>query len=801
MPVRASRAGSPVSSTRPGTAAARAAGPERPSAGGPDRRERARRDHEPLIPGGRLGGIPAGAEAQRPAGVEVGRRRVGAHPQRDAAERAREVAAAPAHATVARHVRDGHARARDLADPDGAPLALGARGALGERRAQDLQPERTAAQRARGASTRPSAPTSTGGLCSPPALRRTSVGRRTVSSAASRRSSRTVEVRCARHSSHAVRPSSHEPIHARGEPSNALEARKPGRPSKRPDDSKPFGPPTSSSIGAVLGARVDGPPAVGLPRPRGRRRDPALDPALAVLAVAHQLGARRPAARVAPERVVARRALEQVRQAGRVAGPGPRARARRARAGAAPRAPARRGCAARGSLPAPSGTPSGVTTRAIRTRSERTPFRPSSSRFQPGSDAEGAARHLDRRHLRAPVGVRQQLDRVDVGRPLEAHLDPVARLLERAVGLPVRRGVAVEGGERPPLGELRVGGRERHPQVARAVVRRHGLPVAAARREQVEHRGVGRERVVGGQRPAVVLRHPRGGEHAPAVGVGDHDLARAAHLRGILVAGVGDPPGRQRPKAARPASASAAAVDDRGALRRPRSAHHRPRAGRDPRRARAAARAPPPASPPRAARAHRAPGGVGLAELVEHVGGVGGRRRAAPGAVVVRPRPRPSAPTAGRAAARPGRAPRAAAARARRPSTGGRRRAGRRTAPRSGRPPAASRARAGSRRRSRPSRSPRRAGRGARPRGRRRRPSRRRGRPRPATPPGRGPRSAASRAPGRARAASTRSPRAPRGRPPPGPAAPGRERAARAPRGAARPPRPASASASSGPAL
>ena len=35
--------------------------------------------------------------------------------------------------------------------------------------------------------------------------------------------------------------------------------------------------------------------------------------------------------------------------------------------------------------PGPSGTPSGATTRAIRTRSERTPFSPSSSRFQPCS--------------------------------------------------------------------------------------------------------------------------------------------------------------------------------------------------------------------------------------------------------------------------------------------------------------------------------------------------------------------------------------------------------------------------------
>ena len=66
---------------------------------------------------------------------------------------------------------------------------------------------------------------------------RTSVGRRTSARGGAIRSDRSETARGARQRTHAVRPSSHEPIHGRAVPSNALEARNPGRPSKRPEDS------------------------------------------------------------------------------------------------------------------------------------------------------------------------------------------------------------------------------------------------------------------------------------------------------------------------------------------------------------------------------------------------------------------------------------------------------------------------------------------------------------------------------------------------------------------------------------
>ena len=210
----------------------------------------------------------------------------------------------------------------------------------------------------------------------------------------------------------------------------------------------------------------------------------------------------------------------------------------------------------------------------------------------------------------------------------------MTRLLERAIALPVRGGVTVERRERPPLGKLRVGGRERRPQVARALVRRDGLPVAAAPGERLEHGGVGRERVVGSQRPAVVLRHPRSREHAPAVGVGDHDLAGPAHIARGRVAGVGHPAVGQRAERGQPRERVRAAVHDRRALVG-LQAHHRPRARPVP--GPHARQLAPGAERARGARltAHGAPALVGRAELVEHVGGVGRGRGAAARAVVV----------------------------------------------------------------------------------------------------------------------------------------------------------------------
>ena len=261
-----------------------------------------------------------------------------------------------------------------------------------------------------GSSTRPSAATGSAGVAlaagAKPHERRPAHGlaRRLEAQLAHRRAPRRrpLEPR-------AVRPSSHEPIHGRGERSNARDARNPGRPWKRPDDSNvapPRARPASASI-ALSGARGS-----TVPQPsashvaRGGRRD-----------LRARSRARRPGGR-------GRARLPRCRAAGRAGtgrrpwcartgtsgrwrrGRGPRAPARRAPAAAAPRAPARPGCAARGSRPRPPGTSSGAidagdphAQRAHAAQAELEPVPALAHR-------ERAAGDLDRGDLRAPVGVR-----------------------------------------------------------------------------------------------------------------------------------------------------------------------------------------------------------------------------------------------------------------------------------------------------------------------------------------------------------------------------------------------------------
>ena len=517
-------------------------------------------------------GRPASRSARLPAGRSSSVLR---------AEPALEVAAAALQHAGARHLDARHALPDQLADADRAPPALGSRRPARERRAQDLQPEAGAAGGSRqhdgAVGRRPAAAASR----ARPSAAAPASGAAPARARAIRRSVRSVTGAGVVHDSHAVRPSSHEPTHGCAVPSNALDARKPGRPWKRPEDSssgpgrrrrrrRPPRPQARDRVDLrVARAGRHRRPAVGEPAARGGRGEHALQAGLAVEPVAHEVGARRAAPRVAPERVVARRALEQVGQPGGAqVAPRQRLLGQHGRAQRLAHEQARDPDLA--DAAADRDRPCGARRAAIRTRSERTPRRRDPQVVEALPHRVRAPGDLDRGHLAAAVGVGHQVQRRDVARLVEADLDPVARLLQRAIGLPVRVGVAVEGGERAPLGELRIGGRGRRAQVRGAVVARHRLGVGAGARERVDDRGVRRERVVGGQRRPLVLGHPRGGLDAPAVGVGDHDLAAgrdAPQLVGRQVAGVGQQPDvRQRAHRGQAGEAAGRAVDHRRRL-------------------------------------------------------------------------------------------------------------------------------------------------------------------------------------------------------------------------------------------
>ena len=180
------------------------------------------------------------------------------------------------------------------------------------------------------------------------------------------------------HSIHTRRPACQEPIQGRGVPSKALDARYPGRPWKRADELKRARE-ADERVERRVGRRGrGGDPAVQAPVASDRRREDALQAALAVPAVAHEHAGRGPVPGIAAERVVARRALEDVRSARRRSRA---ARARRSPAAAAPRSPARRGSSAPGCRAVIVGPGSCSTT--IRTASEGTPRSLTGSRFQP----------------------------------------------------------------------------------------------------------------------------------------------------------------------------------------------------------------------------------------------------------------------------------------------------------------------------------------------------------------------------------------------------------------------------------
>ena len=713
------RAAVPASTTRPGRAAGRAPAAERrrsrygaSTSGSSSSRILTRGQRERL----------AAADPQRTPGVEVldASRRT-----RTASGMPRTRAATRMHWRVsdARYRTRGHAGAADLGDPDRPPLAHRARRAGRERRAQDLQPEPLRRHRAREPRRRRPKPRRRGSDVLPSATSRTCVGRRTPGRRVERQPpDRDRPRRRPLQPGAAGRPATSRST-AVSVPSNALrgpelraalEARR-----RTSNDAADAGEPVERRIRRVGARRSPSRRratlrAAGGAKTRSRPRSPSSRSRTSMAPAEPRRGSRRNGSSPV---VRWNRYVSPVRDRSRPAS------ARSASTGARSASSARhaRDLAARGCRPPrPSGRRAWCTA-AIRTLSVRTPRRPTRSRFQPGLDGEAPALDLDRGHRPAAVVVREQVDRIDVARRVERH--------RRA------RGGRASARGRPASAWP---GRRRAPRTA-AAPGTAGSPATKARGHAVipsktatvcaslprsangfEHRRVDGRLLGRGQHRPGVLRQPRDDEHPPPVGVGDHDLRRARDRGG----GRGRPRRRSVREVAegrQPGDALGGAVDHHARLGAARDERGRARAG-GPRPAPRAARRGAPSVPAARGDSRRAPHSASArAELVEHVGRLGGGRGAAAGAVVVGARPRPSARPAGRAAARAVRAPRGAAGRARRRSTAGRWRAGRRSRRRCGRPPGAPRAPAGSGRSSRPSRSTRRAGRAGRRPARRRR--------------------------------------------------------------------------------
>ena len=210
------------------------------------------------------------------------------------------------------------------------------------------------------------------------------------------------------------------------------------------------GEPVELGVGDVVGHAG---PAVDRPRTGGRRREHALEAQLRVAAVAHERRARRAVLARAPERIVARGALEQVREVlPREVGAGQRAlgqHGRPQRLGRLHVGDLQLADAGGGRVQAFGHDPDAQPVDAHQPDRQRVPARAHRIR-RPVDD--------DRRDPRPAVVVREQLQVADVAPPVEDDLEHVPVARQRAVGLPVRRLVAVERRERPVLGELREAG-------------------------------------------------------------------------------------------------------------------------------------------------------------------------------------------------------------------------------------------------------------------------------------------------------------------------------------------------------
>ena len=174
------------------------------------------------------------------------------------------------------------AGAADLRDPDRAALTVRAGGPGRERRADDLEPERAPAHAARGSVTRPSRSDARDGAAAPRHRRpHADLPRRahprhrpSVSVCTHLR-----RVASSTPATPVARPC-HEPIHGRGVPSNALDARHAGGPGSAPTTRMPPSTPTSPSSAAVRRVRRDARPSRRRFQARGRgRREDALQAA------------------------------------------------------------------------------------------------------------------------------------------------------------------------------------------------------------------------------------------------------------------------------------------------------------------------------------------------------------------------------------------------------------------------------------------------------------------------------------------------------------------------------------------
>ena len=368
-----------------------------PSAGAAGRARRVpgqRRDR--VSPAGSSNGVAAG-DAQRPAGVEVGDRRPGTRRPTRCRRPSRERDAVAAERAGARHL-DASARpsrGSRRSRPRGA--AAPRPGVPGGNAARRISSRNGARCSGAGAGRRRRAPTSSGGERRR-RRSRTSVGRRTPGDGVER------QRRTRRRARSPLEPR-RAPVLPGADPRRAACRRRRSRrgtraaPRSAPTSRTRPSTPTSASIAesGASGATVAQPSTVHVAR-RGRREH-ALEPALGVAAVAHERGARTAAPRVAAERVVAGRALEEVGEAGR-SSRCPRARARRAPAAAAPRSPCTPGIR---SSRMPAGSPAArlAARTTIRTCSVARRAGRAGAGSSRGATAKRRPGDLDRGHLRA----------------------------------------------------------------------------------------------------------------------------------------------------------------------------------------------------------------------------------------------------------------------------------------------------------------------------------------------------------------------------------------------------------------
>ena len=269
--------------------------------------------------GGQRGRRAAGGSAQRAASVDrvSGRGHTQAHDACAEMER-RAVTARQAQRSAA--ASDGGVRnavAAHLTDADGPALLVHPGRAAREGGVEDLDAHRARAQRRRQRDRchrrpRPAAPS--GGRRR--ASARGSGSARAPARARGAASGSSAAPACATEATRRASGSTRRSTRALRSPSKADDARLRPRPSKREEPSKAVAPPLpiqeSSTWSGRLGRHAG--PRVGAPGARRRRGDRPRPAALAVLLVAHEAAGARAGDDVRAQRVVARGAVEEVRE-------------------------------------------------------------------------------------------------------------------------------------------------------------------------------------------------------------------------------------------------------------------------------------------------------------------------------------------------------------------------------------------------------------------------------------------------------------------------------------------------------